>query len=65
LGPKLWKTNPTGCYDIEALKREIQRLQKAKRRALAIADERSKEAVELRLENDRLRARLAECDHRR
>jgi regulator of replication initiation timing len=52
-------------HDIEALKREIQRLQEAKRRALAIADERSKEAVELRLENERLRARLAECDHRR
>jgi regulator of replication initiation timing len=46
---------------IEDLEREIQRLQDAKRRALAIADERSKEAVELRLENERLKARLAEC----
>jgi regulator of replication initiation timing len=43
--------------DIEDLQREIQRLQKAKRRALQIA-----EAVELRLENERLRAQLAKCD---
>jgi hypothetical protein len=47
--------------EIEALQREIQRLQQAKHRALAIADERAKEANELRLENDRLRARLEEC----
>jgi hypothetical protein len=45
----------------EELKREIERLQDAKRRALAIADERSKEAVALRLENERLRAKLSEC----
>jgi regulator of replication initiation timing len=44
----------------EELKREIERLQDAKRRALAIADERAKEAVALRLENERLRAQLAE-----
>ena len=44
--------------EIEALQREIQRLQDAKRRALSLADERAKESVELRLENDRLRARL-------
>ena len=36
------------CCDNDALKREIQRLQGAKRRALALADERAKEAVELR-----------------
>jgi regulator of replication initiation timing len=51
--------------EVEDLQREIQRLQEAKRRALAIVDERSKEAVELRLENERLRAQIAECDHRR
>ena len=39
---------------------EIERLQDAKRRALQLADERAKEAAELRLENERLRARLAE-----
>jgi chromosome segregation ATPase len=37
---------------------EIVRLQEVKRRALAIADERSKEACELRAENGRLRAAL-------
>jgi hypothetical protein len=41
------------------LTREIERLQAAKRRALAVADERSKEAVALRLENDQLKAQLA------
>jgi hypothetical protein len=45
---------------VEELMREIERLQDAKRRALAIADERAKEAVALRLENERLRAQLAE-----
>ena len=45
---------------VEELKREVERLQDAKRRALAIADERAKEAVALRLENERLRAQLAE-----
>lgn len=35
---------------------EIERLQDAKRRALAIADERSKENVDLRAENERLLA---------
>jgi hypothetical protein len=35
---------------IEELMAEIERLQAAKRRALAIADERSKEAVALRLD---------------
>jgi hypothetical protein len=42
---------------IEDLKREIERLQEAKRRALQIADERAQEAAELRLENERLRAK--------
>jgi hypothetical protein len=46
--------------DVEALQREIQRLQDAKRRALALADERAKEAVELRLENERMRMELAQ-----
>jgi regulator of replication initiation timing len=46
---------------IEELKREIERLQDAKRRALSLADEPAKEAAELRIENERLRARLTEC----
>jgi len=46
--------------EVEEFKREIECLQDAKRRALAIADERAKEAVALRLENERLRAQLAE-----
>jgi hypothetical protein len=46
--------------DTENLNREIQRLRDAKRRALALADELAKEAVELRLENERLRAQLAD-----
>jgi hypothetical protein len=48
--------------DIKDLQREIERLRDAKRRALTVADERAKEAVELRLENARLQARLAKCD---
>lgn len=48
--------------EIEELKSEIERLQAAKRRALAIANERVKEAVELRHENERLKALLAERD---
>ena len=40
---------------------ELGRLKDAKRRALHIADERAREAVELRLENERLEAQLAEC----
>ena|SRR5215471_20532944 len=40
---------------------EILRLQDAKRRALAIADERSKENVELRAEIVRLRAGILEA----
>ena len=54
--------------DIEDLQRHIERLQDAKRRALQIADERSKENaalrnmnVALREEIERLRVRLAEC----
>lgn len=39
---------------------EIERLQAAKRRALAVADDRAKEAVELRAENKRLRTVLFE-----
>ena len=41
---------------------EVDRLQDAKRRALQLADQRAREATELRLENERLRSRLAECD---
>jgi hypothetical protein len=41
---------------VEALKAEIKRLQDAKHRALVIADERSKENVELRAEIERLKA---------
>jgi len=48
--------------ETEELKREIERLQDAKRRALSLADARAKEAVDLRLENQRLRAKLAVCD---
>jgi regulator of replication initiation timing len=47
---------------VEDLQREIERLQEAKWRALSLADERAKEAAGLRLENDRLRARLTGCD---
>jgi cell division protein FtsB len=43
----------------QRLEAEIARLQDAKRRALAIADERSKENVELRKENVDLRAEVA------
>jgi hypothetical protein len=57
---------------INMVGRELERLSEAKRRALAIADERSKENVALRNMNavlreeiERLRVRLAECDHRR
>jgi hypothetical protein len=41
---------------------EIERLQEAERRALAIVDERAKENVALRAENERLRAALARTD---
>jgi regulator of replication initiation timing len=41
------------------LLREVERLQDAKRRALAIADERAIDANELRFENERLRIQLA------
>jgi hypothetical protein len=44
---------------------EIQRHQDAKPRAMALADERAKEANGLRLENDRLRAQVAERDRHR
>lgn len=37
---------------------EIERLRSALRRALAIADERSKENADLRAENERLRCAL-------
>lgn len=46
---------------IEDLHREIARLRDVNRRALALADERAKEANELRAENERLRAQLVEC----
>jgi flagellin-like hook-associated protein FlgL len=42
----------------QALRAEIDRLQDAKRRALAIADERAKELAALRIENERLKAQL-------
>jgi hypothetical protein len=41
--------------EIKRLQAEVERLQDAKRRALAIADERTKENVELRSEIERLR----------
>jgi hypothetical protein len=40
---------------------EVERLQEAKRRALRIADERSRENVALRAENAKLQAALAEA----
>jgi hypothetical protein len=43
----------------QTLRAEIERLQAAKRRALQIADERSKEAAALRIENEGLKAQLA------
>src|SRR5215471_10748396 len=46
---------------IERKDAEIERLQAAKRLALAIADERSKENVELRAEIERLRAGILEA----
>ena len=46
--------------EFDELRAEIDRLQVAKRAALAIADLRAKEAVALRLENERLRAQLAD-----
>lgn len=50
------------CYGETMLEAaaEIARLQEAKRRALVVADERSKENVELRAEAARLRARPTE-----
>ncbi len=51
----------TGMSRIEDLHREIARLRDVNRRALALADERAKEANELRAENERLRAQLVEC----
>jgi hypothetical protein len=48
--------------EVEDLQREIQRLRDVKRRALSLADERAKEVAESRLENERLRAQLAECN---
>jgi hypothetical protein len=43
---------------VEALEAEIKRLQDAQNRALAIADERSKENVRLRAEIERLKGIL-------
>jgi hypothetical protein len=42
----------------QTLRAEIARLQDAKRRALAVADERAKETAALRIENAQLRATL-------
>ena len=50
-----------GMKEVLKLRAEVDRLQEAKSRALQIADIRAKEAVELRLENERLRAQLAEA----
>jgi hypothetical protein len=47
--------------DTAVILAENARLQEAKRRALKIADERSRENVGLRAENERLRAALAEA----
>jgi hypothetical protein len=47
---------------LDELAAEIERLAGAKRRALQVADERAIEANELRLENERLRAQLADQD---
>jgi hypothetical protein len=46
----------------QALRAEIERLQAAKRRALALADERAKEAATLRIENERLKTQLDSSD---
>jgi hypothetical protein len=43
---------------MESLRAEVARLQDAKRRALAVADVRSKENVDLRAQNDRLHSEL-------
>jgi hypothetical protein len=46
--------------ELEKLRAEVERLQAAKRAALAIADERSKQNVELRHQVEQLRAQLRE-----
>ena len=46
--------------EVEELRAEIERLREVKRLALAIADERSKENVELRQQVEQLRAQLRE-----
>jgi hypothetical protein len=46
-----------GMKEVRRLRAEIERLQDAKRRALQLADERAKEAVELRLRIAELEAR--------
>jgi hypothetical protein len=46
---------------VQALRAEIERLQEAKRRALAIADERSKENVALRKALEQIRDDML-CD---
>ena len=51
-----------GMQEVLKLRAEVDRLQDAKRRALQLADQRAREATELRLEDERLRSRLAECD---
>jgi len=43
---------------------EIERLKAVNRRAKALADERAIEAVELRIENERLKAKLAELQRK-
>jgi hypothetical protein len=49
--------------EIAALKHDIERLRTAKRKALAIADRHAIENVDLRAENERLRAALCRRDN--
>ena len=52
----------TDRAEIKSLRAEIERVQQAKRGALAVANERSKENVALRAEVERLRAAIKEID---
>ena len=48
-----------GMREVRRLRAEVDRLQEAKRRALQIADERAKEAVELRRQIETLRGAMS------
>ena len=48
-----------GMREVRMLRAEVDRLQEAKRRALQIADERAKEAVELRRQIETLRGAMS------